>query len=64
MPLTKDELIEILHGYELIFATQRTILHVKGEAEPIDENVYKIYEKYKARLDALLESEVKSALPD
>ena len=64
MPLTKDELIEILHGYELIFSTQRTLLRVKGEAEPIDENVYKIYEKYKARLDALIESEEKSALPD
>jgi hypothetical protein len=60
MSLTKDELIEILQGYELVFSTQKTILRVKGEAEPIDDKIYKIYEKYKARLEAILESEKKS----
>ena len=59
--LSKEELIEILHGYELIFLTQKTIERVHGYVDPIDDKVYEIYEKYKARLEAILEGEKKTA---
>ena len=61
MSLSKEELIEILHGYELIFLTQKTIERVHGYADPIDDKIYEIYEKYKARLEAILEGEKNTA---